>query len=79
IRGDRDDVRKEVREHGWGFPVALDADGAVANVYGVAVCPLVVFAYRGGVVLRTALGSEQTTAAALERTVARLERGRPPA
>jgi hypothetical protein len=79
IRGDRDDVRKDVREHGWDFPVALDADGAVANVYGVAICPFVVLAYRGGVVLRTALGSEETTAAALERAVARLERGRPAA
>lgn len=79
IKGDRGDIRKAVREHGWEFAVAQDADGAVANVYGVAVCPMVVLAYRGGVVLRTALGSDETTPAALERAVERLERGRPAA
>lgn len=77
IRGDRDDVRATAREHGWRFPVAEDRDGAVANIYGVAICPTVVLAYRGGVVLRTALGSDETTTAALERAVRRLERGRP--
>ena len=79
IRGDRDDIRKHVREHGWDLPVAQDRDGAVANIYGVAVCPTVVLAYRGGVVLRTALGSDETAPAALERAVERLERGRPAA
>jgi hypothetical protein len=77
IRGDRGDIGTTVREHGWSFPVAQDRDGAVANVYGIAVCPSVVLAYRGGVVLRTALGSDETTAAALARAVMRLERGRP--
>ena len=79
IKGDRGDVRTSVREHGWNFPIAQDRDGAVANIYGVAICPTVVLAYRGGVVLRTALGSEETTTAALERAVRRLERGRPAA
>lgn len=79
IRGGRDDVRKTVREHGWSFPVAQDRDGAVANIYGIAICPSVVLAYRGGVVLRTALGSDETTPAALERAIGRLERGRPAA
>lgn len=77
IRGDRDDARETVRKRGWRFPVAQDRDGAVANVYGVAICPTVVLAYRGGVVMRTALGSDETTPAALERAVRRLERGRP--
>ena len=76
IRGDRDDARGTVQDHGWSFPVAEDRDGAVANIYGVAICPTVVLAYRGGVVMRTALGSEETTPAALERAVRRLERGR---
>ena len=61
IRGDRGDVRTTVREHGWRFPVAEDGDGAVANIYGVAICPTVVLAYRGGVVMRTALGTDETT------------------
>lgn len=76
IRGDRDALRTTVRERGWRFPVAEDRDGAVANVYGVAICPTVVLAHRGGVVLRTALGSAETTPAALERAVRRLERGK---
>lgn len=77
IRGDRDDTRATVQDHRWTFPVAEDRDGAVANIYGVAICPTVVLAYRGGVVMRTALGTDETTPAALERAVRRLERGRP--
>ena len=47
VRGDRGDVRA-VRERGWGMPVAYDHDGAVTNAYGVAVCPTITFARRGG-------------------------------
>lgn len=75
IRGDRDDLRTLVREHGWRFPVAQDRDGAVANLYGVAVCPTVVLAYRGGRVLRTAIGEDAVTARALERGMRRLLAG----
>ncbi len=75
IRGDRGTLRALVRKHGWRFPVAQDRDGAVGNLYGVAICPTVVLAYRGGVVLRTALGTHETTAVALERDVRELERG----
>ncbi len=56
IRGDRDDVRALVRERGWTIPVAHDADGAVSNAYGVAVCPTITFARRGGVAVSTLLG-----------------------
>ncbi|HZV73246.1 MAG TPA: TlpA disulfide reductase family protein [Conexibacter sp.] len=73
IRGDRGDLRALVQRQGWRFPVGQDRDGAVANLYGVAICPTVVFAYRGGTVMRTALGSGETTPAALERGVRRLE------
>lgn len=76
IRGDRTEARATVHQHGWRFPVAEDRDGAVANLYGVAICPTVVLAYRGGIVMRTALGSDETTPAALERAVKRLEAGR---
>lgn len=58
IRGDRDDLRDLIRDHGWGFPVAYDADGILANVYGVAVCPHVTYAYPGGEVRGTVLGTE---------------------
>ena len=33
---------------GWRLPVGYDHDGALANLYGVAVCPQVTLAYRGG-------------------------------
>jgi peroxiredoxin len=57
IRGDRDDLRRAVREHGWRLPVAHDRDGAVTNLYGVAVCPATTFAARGGTVRSTAVGA----------------------
>jgi peroxiredoxin len=49
-------ARKEVRQHGWGFPMAVDRDGAVSALYGVGVGPTTVFAYPGGIVMGTAFG-----------------------
>ena len=56
IRGNRGDLRADVRRRGWGFPVGYDHDGVVANLYAVSVCPTVTFAYPGGIVMRTTLG-----------------------
>lgn len=56
VRGDRDDLRRLVRERGWGFPVGYDRDGLVSNLYGVAVCPTVTLAYPGGIVRETTVG-----------------------
>jgi hypothetical protein len=70
IRGDRDALRRRVRERGWRLPVGHDRDGAVANAYAVAICPVVTFAARGGEVRRTLLGSQD--AAALESAVREL-------
>jgi peroxiredoxin len=78
IKGDRAKLRTLVRTHGWSFPVAQDADGAVANLYGVAVCPTVVFAYRGGRVRETAIGTATVNAATLSRKVGALLAGPPP-
>lgn len=75
VRGDRGAERALAHRHGWMLPVAQDRDGAVANLYGVAVCPTVVFAARGGRVRSTALGSEVMRPAALERRVRALARG----
>ena len=55
IRGDQADVRATVRERGWSLPVAWDRDGAVANLYAVAVCPTITFASQGGDVVDTSL------------------------
>ena len=57
IRGDRDDLRRLMRERGWGMAVGHDRDGAVANAYAVAVCPQMTFVHRGGEVASTAFGT----------------------
>jgi hypothetical protein len=51
VRGDREAVRERDRR----IPVGHDRDGAVANLYGVAVCPFVTFARAGGEVTGSAL------------------------
>jgi hypothetical protein len=56
IRGDRSDVRRLVRNHGWKLPVAYDRDGAVSNAYAIAVCPTITFARKGGEVASSILG-----------------------
>jgi hypothetical protein len=70
IRGDRDHLRERIRAAGWRLPVGWDRDGAVANAYAVAVCPVVTLARRGGTVEKTLLGSQ--TDAELERAVGEL-------
>ena len=55
VRGDHDELRTTARERGWSIPVGYDHDGAVANLYGVAVCPTLTFARRDGKVAGTAL------------------------
>lgn len=57
VRGDRDRLREDVRSRGWTLPVGYDADGAVANRYAVAICPLLTFALPGGIVTGTAFGA----------------------
>lgn len=73
VRGDRNDARRLVRTHHWGFPVGFDRDGGVANRYGLAVCPEVVLAYPGGVIRDTAIGGD--VAATLPQRVAALVAG----
>ena len=73
IRGDRAELRRTVREHGWTLPVAWDRDGAVANAYAVAICPTVTFAYEGGRVEGTSLAT--IGEAALRARLERLRKG----
>jgi peroxiredoxin len=65
----RGDVAKLVREHGWTFPVAVDRDLAVFNLYRVGLCPTTVFADRGGRVRETKV--RQLLSEAELRTAAR--------
>jgi hypothetical protein len=43
------DAKRMVRENRWTFPVALDRDGQLLNLYGIGDCPTTVFAKKGGV------------------------------
>jgi hypothetical protein len=56
IRGDRGDLKRLTRNHGWHFPVAYDHDGVLANLYGIAVCPQLTFIRRDGRVADTTVG-----------------------
>ena len=66
VRSDRDEAREEIRQKGWDVPIGYDRDGAVSNVYGIAVCPETVLAYPGGEVRHTVAGDDT---AELERQV----------
>jgi hypothetical protein len=72
IRGNRDDLRTDIRRHGWRFPVGYDRDGALANLYGVAVCPQITLGDRGGRVVKTLIGQQST--AGLRRELRALQR-----
>jgi hypothetical protein len=61
IRSRREAAAAAVRRHGWRLPVGYDANAAVSNLYAVAVCPLVTFARRGGVVAESTLGLRDAT------------------
>jgi AhpC/TSA family len=63
----RQKVAALVHQHGWSFPVAVDRDLSVFNLYHVAVCPTTAFVLRGGKVESTSIKplSEAQTAARL--------------
>jgi hypothetical protein len=50
VRASQAQTATLVHTHHWTIPVAYDRDGAVGDLYGVAICPLVELAARGGVV-----------------------------
>jgi hypothetical protein len=50
VRASQAQTATLVRSHHWTIPVAYDRDGAVGDLYGVAICPLVELAARGGLV-----------------------------
>jgi hypothetical protein len=73
---DLGDLRRRLREHRWRTPIGYDHDGAVANLYGVAVvCPLLTFAGADGRVAGTELGT--LGAGELAARVEALRAGRP--
>jgi peroxiredoxin len=56
VRDSLENAGKEVRTHGWRFPMALDRDGAVSGLYGVGGGPTIFFAYPRGVLMSKTLG-----------------------
>jgi hypothetical protein len=64
-----------VRSHHWTIPVAYDADGSVGSLYGIAVCPMVELAYRGGVVQALLVGDRWQSSGQLALRVRELLRG----
>ena len=68
------DLRALVRSHGWRFPVAYDHDGILANLLGVAVCPLIVYALPGGIVRESTVG--EIDGRALDHRLDALEQAR---
>jgi hypothetical protein len=60
------------RARGWTIPVAYDRDGALGQEYGIAICPIVELAYRGGVVAQRLIGTNWLTAGALAPRVREL-------
>ena len=77
LGGDRDRIRGLVRDQQLGYPVAYDHDSVLANLYGVAVCPLVTFVRAGGIVDGSLAGTQPQHA--LDARAATLARGTPPA
>jgi len=55
IKGERAAMRRLVISHRLGFPVGLDRDGVLAQLYKVSSCPQVSFVYPGGEVQSKAL------------------------
>lgn len=55
IRGERGALRRLIAAHRLTFPVGIDRDGILTELYKVSNCPQVTFAYPGGVVQSRAL------------------------
>lgn len=55
IKGEMGAVRGLVRREGLTFPVGLDRDGILVELYKLATCPQISFVYPGGVVQSAAM------------------------
>jgi peroxiredoxin len=66
------DAAKAVKAHHWTIPVAYDADGAIRQAYGVAICPIVELVDRGGLVEQRLIGEHWNDPRALAPQVRRL-------
>jgi hypothetical protein len=53
---ERAEVEKLVRANGWNFPIVVDRDLALFNLYGIGDCPTTIFVRRGGKANRSVRG-----------------------
>jgi hypothetical protein len=74
VQASRSDTAALVRGHHWTIPVAYDRDGSLRSLYGVAVCPMLELAGRGGIVKARLVGDQWQTAEALAPKVRALVR-----
>ncbi len=70
VNADRAATDQLVRSHHWTIPVAYDVTGALAEVYGVEVCPIIEVARGNGVVGRRLIGQYWLAPAHLAAAVA---------
>jgi hypothetical protein len=72
INGNRDTTDKLVRSHHWTIQVAYDVTGAIGEIYGVSVCPMIEIAGNHGIVVQRLIGEGWEQPKALAAAVARL-------
>lgn len=71
VSADRSDAARLVRRHRWRIPVAFDLTGAIGQIYGISICPIIELAAPGGVVKQRLIGEEWDSPAALAAQVSR--------
>lgn len=72
VRTSHSSAASLVRSHHWKFPVAYDRDGALGEIYGVEVCPMVELVRRGGIVKFRLTGDGWLSAPALASKIREL-------
>jgi hypothetical protein len=75
VHTSRSSAARLVHSHHWTFPVAYDRDGALGEIYGVEVCPMVELVARGGVVKFRLTGDGWLSPPTLAAKVRELVRG----
>ncbi len=69
VQAGRSQTAALVRSHHWTIPVAYDKDGAVGALYGVAICPMVELARRGGTIQDRLIGNHWISPARVRASV----------
>lgn len=75
VRAGRAAAAAAVSSHHWTIPVAYDRDGAIGDLYGVSVCPMVELAHAGGIVTDRLIGDYWLTSTTLAPKVRALVGG----